>query len=1078
MSGLNVYSSNRLEVLAQELSRVLASPLSSVFVPETIVVQSKGMERWLTQGLTGHLGVLANCRFPFPNAFLQELFAAVLGQGEDQSFLKEHMTFGLMGLLSDIGAKKDFTAIAQYLSDDSTGLKRYALARNLADSFDQYLVFRGRMVLAWEKGRPWYAGDTDAGVLEPWQAMLWSALNTPAKPHRASLSAALLAVLAGEAPPGLPERVSIFGISYLPPVFIEIFEALARHTDVHLFLMNPCAEYWSNIQSLRSQERLAARTANDAIEDLHLEEGNPLLAGLGSQGKYFIDRVLGVDDIRTMDDYRAPETATMLGHIQNDILTLTQPETKRTAAPDDASIQVHSCHSPMREVEVLHDHLLDLFQNRSGLKPEDILVMAPAVEDYAPYIEAVFGYAGDERARIPFSIADRPAARQPAIETMLALLQAADGRMGASAVTSLLEIPAVHARFGIVEESLPLVRDLIVRTRIRWGYDGSFKTELGLPPEQANTWRAGLDRMLLGFSMPQGVSNQPWHGILPYTDLEGEDVLLLGRLCEFIEHLHDFMHECAAPKTPSDWAMLLSRALDDFCDPDLGQSRQDLRRALDRLYAAPFQGPVSLAVVKAWLTDHFRYPSEHGFLSGGITCCSLLPMRSIPFKVICLLGLDNDTFPRRQIRKGFDLMTVKPERGDRSRRDDDRYLFLEALVSARETLYLSYVGQDQQDNSERPPSVLVSELLDYLEKTFTPPETAQGEEKMQDNRISAFLTRSHRLHGFSAAYFSGAGKLFSYAGAQARTAAALEQGALEVRRFITGPIEQGLDDWRELDIETFVRFFQHPVKFFLEQRLGLRLPRAEEELENRETFKLTTLARYTAAERILKARLSGMDPLPILKAEGVLPHGLSGLAAFSKLDDVMTAMVERIRRYAPGQEAGGHTFDLTCRGYHILGGQEASSDVALLYRPGKVRDKDLIGVWIRHVLLNVSRPVVSRALGCDFDADPPIIQEVRFKPVDALPILETLLDLFTQGLQTPLAFYPASSYAFCKALSEGGNGLAKARSVWVGSDQHAGEGKDSVYYFHPGQVDPFQGDFENHARAFFTPLLEAKEEGV
>jgi exodeoxyribonuclease V gamma subunit len=451
-------------------------------------------------------------------------------------------------------------------------------------------------------------------------------------------------------------------------------------------------------------------------------------------------------------------------------------------------------------------------------------------------------------------------------------------------------------------------------------------------------------------------------------------------------------------------------------------------------------------------------------------------MRSIPFKVICLLGLDNDTFPRRQTRKGFDLMTVKPERGDRSRRDDDRYLFLEALVSARETLYISYVGQDQQDNSTRPPSVLVSELLDYLEKTFIPPDAVRREAAKKDNRMSAFLTRVHRLHGFSAAYFIGHGPLFSYSDAQARTATALEQGTAEVRRFITAPLAQGLDQWRVLDIDTLVKFFRHPVRFFLEQRLGLRLPQGEAELENRETFKLTSLARYAAADQILKARLSGLDPLPVLSAQGILPHGMAGLAAFGKVDAAIASLVERIQRYAPCAQARRHALDLACGGYRIIGGLEASGETALIYRPGKIRDKDLIEVWIRHVLLNTRQSISSCVLGCDFDRPEAAVQEVRFRPVDAMPILETLLGLFTQGLQTPLAFYPASSYAFAQAEAEGKDGLAKAISAWEGSEQQPGEGADEAYHFHPGRLDPFQGDFAAHAHAFFTPLLEAKED--
>jgi exodeoxyribonuclease V gamma subunit len=257
----------------------------------------------------------------------------------------------------------------------------------------------------------------------------------------------------------------------------------------------------------------------------------------------------------------------------------------------------------------------------------------------------------------------------------------------------------------------------------------------------------------------------------------------------------------------------------------------------------------------------------------------------------------------------------------------------------------------------------------------------------------------------------------------------------------------------------------------------LRLPRAEEELENRETFKLTGLARYGAAEQILMARLSGMDPLPVLKAQGILPHGPAGLAAFAMVDDAMAAMLERIRHFAPGVQARRHALDLACGGYRITGSLETYPEGALLYRPGKVRDKDLIGVWIRHVLLNAGVPAASRALGCDFDGGTAEIQEVRFKPVDAVPILQALLDLFAQGLQAPLAFYPASSYAFAQAEREGKDAFARARNAWAGSDQHRGEGEDEAYYFHPGQLDPFQGDFRAQARAFFTPLLEAVEDG-
>lgn len=1067
MPGLYLYSSNRLEVLAGGLARILKHPLTSPLAPEIIIVQSRGMERWLTLQLADHLGVLANCRFPFPNALLQDLFSVLLDTKEDQSFAKEHLCFRIMDLLGRTRHQQEFVALRQYLADDGEGLKRYALARNLADSFDQYLIFRPRMVMAWEQGRTRYDQDADAAGLEAWQSRLWRMLAAPSAPHRAALARALLETLGRPGPiAGLPERITVFGISYLPPLFMDIFEALARHTAVHLFLMNPCREYWADLKSLRAQERTT--TDGMPLADLHLEEGNALLAGLGAQGRYLVDRVCQIEEIETWDDFRENDAPTMLARIQDDILTLNRPREPRPVAPDDVSLQLHACHSPMREVEVLHDHLLDLFQNHSDLKPEDILVMAPAIETYAPYIEAVFGYPGDERLRIPFSIADRPADKQPAIAIVLTLLEIAQARFQVDAVVGLLDLPAVRMRFGITAEDLPLVRDWLARTRIRWAYDGADKAALGLPPEPANTWRAGLDRMLLGYCLP-GDAALPWCGILPYPEIEGEHAALLGRLCAFVDGLHAFVASCAVARPPSEWAALLIRACDTFCDPDLAQGRRELLAALDRLAAVPFDDGISLAVTKAWLEDRFRYPSERGFLSGGVTCCSLLPMRSIPFRVICLLGLDNDAFPRRQTRKGFDLMTIKPERGDRSRRDDDRYLFLEALVSARQVLYLSYVGQDQQDNSMLPPSVLVSELLDYLDKNFIMSTTGQGA------TVSAAITRVHRLHGFSPAYFTGQGLLFSYAASQARTAAVLERGRPgQTRRLVTADLGGDLSSWHEITIETLVRFFEHPVRFFLRERLGLSLPGEQAEMENREVFQLKELARYQAAECIIDARLNGMDPLPILAAQGMLPHGKAGRAAFEHIDASLSGLVERIR-YSTGGTPCKHALDVQLGDFHITGEVERYEKGGLIYRGGKIRAKDVAGLWLRHVALNLRQPATSLALGYDFSKG--VVTGIRFKPVDGEPILAGLLDLFVQGLVRPLELYPETSYAFVKARAKDEDGLREARKKWNGSD-NGGEGADAFYHFHPGEAGPFGPGFEQTAMAFFEPLLKASEDAV
>ncbi|HDM32383.1 MAG TPA: exonuclease V subunit gamma, partial [Deltaproteobacteria bacterium] len=390
MPGLRVFLSNRLESLSDKLAEVLSMPLSMPLDKEIIVVQSRGMERWLSLRLAEIHGICANYEFPFPNSFLNRMFGLLVPEYTySEMFEPDTMTWEIIGLLPKVIDMDAFGSVKAYLADDIQGLKVYQLARHIADRFDQYMVYRPEMILDWEKGLT-HLGEEERDV-ETWQAILFrNMLKDTGGMSRVSLLRLFMErVEKFQEHRGLPERVSIFGISSLPRYHMEALMALSSQVEVNLFLMSPAKEFWGDIVSDMEMVRLKRKEARSAKE-LFLEKGNTLLASMGIVGRDFLDLVYGYDleEFRLFEDV---EEESLLSCVQSDILNLRESnEQKRPVSKDDRSIQVHSCHSPMREIEVLFDNLLEMFDEDPGLEPRDILVMAPDIEKYVPYIQAVF----------------------------------------------------------------------------------------------------------------------------------------------------------------------------------------------------------------------------------------------------------------------------------------------------------------------------------------------------------------------------------------------------------------------------------------------------------------------------------------------------------------------------------------------------------------------------------------------------------------------------------------------------------------------------------------------------------------
>ncbi len=1085
MAGFKVYTSNRMEILVAKLAEVLKKPLPSPFVPEIIIVQSRGMERWISMELARVQGVCANVRFPFPKNFMTEIGENIVdGPAGGRSFDPPVMAWRIMRLLPGLIGREGFEPLRAYLKDDRDRLKLYELAKRIAGLMDQYLVYRPDMLSAWAEGKITHPDEI-------WQAAVFRALiKETAGVHPAILKQSLISEARGKASSvfNLPERISIFGISSLPHIFMDIFRAVAGSVEVNLFLMNPCREFWFDIrtdrQISRAQERYRRRRGADTSDDLlYLERGNPLLSSLGTLGREFISYILDIET-EEWDRYDDPGEDTVLAAVQSDILNLrdrSRPELSgMVICPDDESIGIHSCHSPMREVEVLYDHLLAMFEQAPRLLPKDILVMTPDIDEYAPYITAVFESAGDDASktpethRIPFSIADRGVKSDSRIANgFLMILDLLASRYSSAAVMSILELDCVHRRFGLNEIDVELIRHWIAASGIRWGMDERHRQKRGLPPYPENTWKAGLHRLLLGYAMP-GEGDHLFKGILPYDGIEGEESSVLGKFSAFMDHLFAKTESLDSPGTLKDWSRKLDDLLETFFLAEEGTERdiQFIRRTVQDLGQmeddAGVGEMIAMPVIRKALESALtRDEGGWGFMTGDVTFCAMLPMRSVPFKVICLLGMNNQSYPRQAHHLGFDLIAKYPRAGDRSRRNDDRYLFIEALLSARKRFYISYVGQSIEDNAVIPPSVLVSELMDYIEQGF---RTADG------RTMEEFLVTEHRLQAFNPRYFQNDGRLFSYSSQNCLAAAMLLQEGRCREAFIPSRLPDPLPEETAVDTDQLIAFFRNPARYLLEKRLHMILEEPEATLAEAEPFRMEGLDRYLLAQRLVEKSFQGHDTgasWPAFKAAGVLPHGSVGLFQYHELSEGTSIFVHQVRRFMEGGEMPPLDINLTVDAWTLTGRIGSIFAGALIHlRYADLKGKDLLAAWIRHLILNcmgkTAYPRQSLVLCRN--------QAWRIDPVEeAENHLAYLLHLYNRGLTQPLKFFPETSWHYAEQAhlgrKRGDEATASARRVWMGNDIYSGEGSDAAYRLCFRDADPIDDAFREVSDGILMPLV-------
>ena len=995
---LFLYQSNRLEQLGELFCGMTqAMPLADPFAAETVIVQSRGMGRWITLDLARKAGVAANVDFVLPAAFAWRLMQKVMPDLPRKSaFVPEVLAWRLLALLPTLDGEP-FGPVRHYLEGGEGAA--FELAGKIADIFDQYLVFRPDWIRAWESGALLGLGEDEA-----WQAALWRRLaeSDPGR-HRVRMLDEFFSQLKSE---HLPARVTLFGIASLAPMYLALVKRLAELTDVCLFTLNPCEAYWGDIVDARRKLRL--RQAGD----LFASEGHPLLASLGKQGRDFFELIAEDAELDARPLFAAPKGSSLLARLQRDILELNDPAAAPAPmAADDHSVQLHACHGPMRELEVLKDRLLAMFADDPMLSPADVAVLTPDINRYAPYIDAVFGRR-DDAPNIPYSIADRRVEReQPLLSTFAAVLRLADSRFAADAVLALLDSPALLARFDLAEADLPFIQDWVRDAGIRWGRDAEHKAQLGLPADPLYTWRWGLDRLLLGTVLPPALAGDAaglFAGLLPHGGAQGQLGEALARFANCYDALDALAREWQAPASPRQWAERLHQACERLflADGDDEAALETLRGVFAELAEdaelAGFDAAVGLPVARDWLLRQLGAASAQGFLSGGVTFCAMVPMRSIPFKALCLIGMNDGAYPRDERPVSFDLVARHPRRGDRSRRFDDRYLFLEAILSARQTLYLSYVGQSARSGETLPPSPLVAELIDSLSAMC-------GED------LAARLTLRHPLQPFAPQAYDGAdARLASF---EPAFAAALAAPQAEPRPFLAPlPADEPAS---VLNLHDFIRFWKHPPRAWLAERLAIRLSGRDDELAAREPFSMEADASRALRQQLVEAMLHRRPQAPLREraaAAGLLPCGELGQAWLQEEGRASVRLAGRLPRALAEETLPPQPVHLSLDGFTLVGelyGLRPEGRLGFIV--GKLNAAQRIELWLTHLILCAARPA---GIACHSAVYDDAGSVALSDEIDAAGLLAPWLARWHQGQAQPLPFFGRTSWAYAEALAK------------------------------------------------------------
>lgn len=1046
--SLTLHRSPQVDLLAEALASRLAEPLDDPFAPELVIVPAKGVERWLSQRLSHHLGVTrdahgnraghgdgtaANIEFRAPRS----LVAEVVGASDDDPWRPDVLVWPLLEVIDASMGEPWCVALTRHLGrsglhgDDHRHGRRWAVAHRLARLFAAYAAQRPSLLAAWESG-----ADTD-GTRSPvpadlaWQPELWRRLvdrlgvASPVARH----TRAVERLYASPAAADLPERMSLFGHTRLTVTEVDVLQALAAHRDVDVWLPHASDALW---QALR--EPTADGTVARVDDDTHLVARHPLLATLGRDVRELQRTLAPVAAVSLTVDAPESRPATLLGRLQSDLETNRAPASDHQLAPDDRSIQVHACHGPARQVEVLREALLGLLADDPTLEPRDVVVMCPDIEHFAPLVEAAFGLGGlagtDEGwhpgQQLQVRLADRSLVQtNPLLGVVGRLLDLAGGRAEATTILDLAATEPVRRRFGLTDDDLDEITRWVDQTGVRWAFDAAHREPFGLAGYVQNTWQFGLDRVLTGAAV-SGDARRYFGPTLPYDAVGSSDIDLAGRVAELVDRLRDVTDRLTGTHPVTTWVDTLRTALASLTAVGHGDEWQQHQAEQELAAVGAEQADPTLRLSLSDIRSLMRArlvgrPTRANFRTGSLTVCTMVPMRSVPHRVVCLLGLDDGVFPRAGSPDGDDVLARRPLTGERDARSEDRQLLLDAILAASEHLVITYSGADEVSGRPRPPAVPLGEVLDAVELTAP----GAREQVVVHHPLQTFDVRNFvpgRLGTPAAFSFDAAARAAALAGRAPRSAPpTLHELALP-------PAPR--DD---VDLEALGAFLRAPARELLRRRLGVSVWDDDDVVADAIPIDLGGLEKWGVGAAILDDRLAGFSPREALQLawrRGDLPPGSLGWGVARSVAESVEPIAARALDVMEARPRESLDVDVDLGDGRRLRGTVTGlhGDRVVQYSYSSFGARHHLDAWLPLLALSAGRPGTPWTAGTVAKSRGGA-QLVVFSPIDpdvARAHLRDLVALRDTGLAQPLRLPLKTGFAFARW------GRGAAQKEWVG----------------------------------------------
>ncbi|MEV5650739.1 exodeoxyribonuclease V subunit gamma [Nocardia sp. NPDC052254] len=1036
---LHIHRAESASTLADTLAAMLSDPLPDPFAAEVVAVAAHGVQRWLNQRLAVTLGavsgdgVSANIDYPAPAALVAGICSAAAGiASAADPWAPDRLAWPVLAALDDAIGEPWAAVPARHLgvgrgpAEAYRAGRRLATASHIATLFDSYGNTRPSLITDWAGG-----ADTDGcGSALPedlrWQPQLWrrvrSRIGVPAPAER--LPEVCRRIRADPASVDLPQRLSLFGPHRIPDAQLAVLAAVAEHRDVHVWLIHPSPALWhaGAGEPVRTAHAPRRRTVTDPLTD------HPLLSALGRDLRELRAR-LTVPDFADIHHEGGLEngSGTVLSDLQSAVRAGSRPRLSTRGADDD-TVQIHACHGPARQVEVLRDVLLGLFQRDPALQPRDVIVLCPDPEGFAPLVRAAFGHgpaASDDPDPDPaHGLRVRPAERRAgSVNSVLGvlddLLGLAEGRIGVTQVLDLAATEPVRHRCGFDDDDIERLREWAAETGARWGIGQRQRQAFGLADFGQNTLNAAVDRILLGVAA--GESGADWLDLaLPLEDVDSGDVALAGRFAEFVDRLAVCVRDLGGPTTAEpagtprpaqQWSQILHRALDLLTELPAATAWQGVqaRREVAAVFEHAGQTELRLPDVATALRARTRArAARSNYRTGELTVCGLAPMRAVPHRVVVLLGLDDEVFPRTGGIDGDDVTAREPLVGERDTRSEDRGLLLDAVMAARERLVVLHTGADPVTGVVRPPVTPLAELIDVV----------RAHRGIED------VVRRHPLQAYDRANFDAVDP-FGFDTLALAAAQAAARPAQPAPPWLSAALPAPVRT--DVELSELVSFAEHPIRAFLWQRLGIRVPEEDEDIDERLPIELSGLASWNIGERMLAARLTGADPAVLRAAEwrrGTLPPFGLGAAVLAEVESTVDRLVQAA---GPLQQAPARTIDVSVdlgSGRRLTGTVADVHDDALIRATySRLAPKHRMAAWVRLLALAATeRHQGWRAVGIGRGRfGRPAWRSTLTAPAaaTAAELLAELADLRDEGLAEPLPFGPASSALYAERRCRG-----------------------------------------------------------